>query len=138
MKIKQALTDCPDQKGQSAQAKSRKQLDQQLAEAVHTQAEATNRSGLEPSKADERSQDDKTPEGKRQYHSPLREKQAAQTRELILEQAMKVLAASSGDEILLAEVARQAGISERTLYRYFATREELLEGLSQWLDRRIV
>jgi AcrR family transcriptional regulator len=52
------------------------------------------------------------------YVSSLRERQKADTRALILETV---------ERSLLAAVAREAGITERTMYRHFATRGQLLE-----------
>jgi AcrR family transcriptional regulator len=61
------------------------------------------------------------------YASPLRERQKADTRTLILETVERLLKNRSLNELSLATVAREAGITERTVYRHFATREELLE-----------
>ncbi len=61
------------------------------------------------------------------YASPLRERQKADTRALILETVERSLSDRSLGELSLATVAREAGITERTVYRHFATREQLLE-----------
>jgi len=61
------------------------------------------------------------------YASALRERQKADTRTLILETVERLLKSSSLGELSLAMVAREAGITERTVYRHFATREQLLE-----------
>ena len=61
------------------------------------------------------------------YASPLRERQKADTRTLILETVERSLQDRSLSELSLAAVAREAGITERTVYRHFATREQLLE-----------
>ena len=61
------------------------------------------------------------------YVSPLRERQKADTRALILEAVERLLKNRSLSELSLATVAREAGITERTVYRHFATREQLLE-----------
>jgi AcrR family transcriptional regulator len=72
----------------------------------------------------------------RTYHSPLREQQTQQTRELILERAMELLADSSITELTVADAAKRAGVSVRTAYRYFPTKESLFDGLNQWFMRR--
>src|SRR5687768_1235311 len=61
------------------------------------------------------------------YVSSLRERQKADTRALILETVERSLKDRSLSELSLAAVAREAGITERTVYRHFATREQLLE-----------
>ena len=61
------------------------------------------------------------------YTSPLRQRQKADTRSLILETVERSLTNRSLGELSLATVAREAGITERTVYRHFATREQLLE-----------
>jgi AcrR family transcriptional regulator len=61
------------------------------------------------------------------YSSPLRDQQKADTRELILRTVKQLLRDRGLGELSLASVAREAGITERTVYRHFATREQLLE-----------
>jgi AcrR family transcriptional regulator len=60
------------------------------------------------------------------YASSLRDRQKAGTRTLILETVERSLKDRSLSELSLAAVAREAGITERTVYRHFATREQLL------------
>ena len=61
------------------------------------------------------------------YASPLRERQKADTRALILETVERLLTRRSLGELSLATVAQEAGVTERTVYRHFETREQLLE-----------
>lgn len=61
------------------------------------------------------------------YASPLRERQKADTRALILATVERLLSDRSLGELSLATVAQEAGITERTVYRHFETREQLLE-----------
>lgn len=61
------------------------------------------------------------------YASRLRERQKADTRALVLETVERLLTDRSLSELSLATVAREAGITERTVYRHFKTREQLLE-----------
>ena len=66
---------------------------------------------------------------RRGYDNTLREEQARQTRQRILDSAVEMLAASDSGNVTLAEVARRAGVSEPTLYRHFGSRERLYEAL---------
>lgn len=72
----------------------------------------------------------------RTYRSPLREAQASQTRTLILDAYATLLASSSGGEVPVRRLAAEAGVSERTVYRYFPDREALVEGLWDLLSER--
>jgi AcrR family transcriptional regulator len=65
--------------------------------------------------------------------APLRERQAQQVREALLEAAVAALEAQPLEAISMAEVARAAGVSLRTLYRYFPDRAGLLEAASEHL-----
>jgi AcrR family transcriptional regulator len=67
----------------------------------------------------------------RPYSSPLRERQAQQTRELIVDTLVDLLETRRADEVTSRDLARTAGVSERTLYRHFPDREALLAGLSE-------
>lgn len=61
------------------------------------------------------------------YASALRERQKADTRALILQTVERLLKDRGLEQLSLATVAREAGITERTVYRHFETREQLLE-----------
>jgi len=63
---------------------------------------------------------------KPRYHSPLRSRQKEQTRDLILDAVDAILRGAPVSELTIAAVARQAGVTERTIYRHFPTREDLL------------
>jgi AcrR family transcriptional regulator len=69
----------------------------------------------------------------RTYSSPLRERQAQQTRDLIIDTLTDLLDTHRADEVTTRELARAAGVSERTVYRHFPDREALLGGLSDRL-----
>lgn len=60
---------------------------------------------------------------------PLREQHAQATRERILDAALSLLERGVA-ELSLRAVAVEAQIAERTLYRYFASREELAAALT--------
>jgi AcrR family transcriptional regulator len=65
-------------------------------------------------------------EAKPRYHSPLRTRQKEQTRDLILNAVDAILRRAPVSEVTIAAVAREADVTERTIYRHFPTREELL------------
>jgi AcrR family transcriptional regulator len=56
----------------------------------------------------------------------LRDAHKALTRQRILDAAVKLVEAEDPDSLTLGHVARSAGLTERTIYRHFATREELI------------
>jgi AcrR family transcriptional regulator len=66
----------------------------------------------------------------RQYSSPLREQQASRTRELILDALTELLVDHRADEVSTRQIAERAGVSQPTVYRHFADRAALVEGLA--------
>ncbi len=73
---------------------------------------------------------------KKVYHSPLREEQMRRTREQILEGLVRALARGLAD-LSIPEVAREAGVSVPTVYRYFKTKRELIEALGMYTLQKI-
>ena len=69
------------------------------------------------------------------YSSTLRDRQVAQTRELILDALTTLLGDRRVDEVTMRDIAAAAGVSERTVYRHFPDRDALHEGLSQRLPQ---
>lgn len=67
------------------------------------------------------------------YTSTLRDRQVAQTRELILDAVTALLGDRRADEVSQRDIAAAAGVSERTVYRHFPDRDALMEGLSRRL-----
>lgn len=61
------------------------------------------------------------------YSSPLRDGQKNATRDLILDAVGRCLENAGLDELNFAQVAAEAQISDRTIYRHFPTKELLLE-----------
>ncbi|HSL83635.1 MAG TPA: TetR/AcrR family transcriptional regulator [Thermoanaerobaculia bacterium] len=61
----------------------------------------------------------------------------APTGERILAALVDVLLEGGLPEFSVQEVADRAGVSHRTVYRHFPTRESLLEGLTEWVDARM-
>lgn len=66
----------------------------------------------------------------RTYDSPLRERQAQQTRDDILDALTALLEERPAEEITTGELARAAGVSPRTVYRHFPDRTALVDGLT--------
>lgn len=73
----------------------------------------------------------------RSYRSPLRERQAAQTRETILQALADEIVASGIQALSVAAVASRADVAERTIYRHFPNVEALLEGLTAWVSAQL-
>jgi AcrR family transcriptional regulator len=67
----------------------------------------------------------------REYNSPAREQAMAETREKILEAVVRVILDDGIHAFTIQAVADRAGVSHRTVYRHFATREALLTGLNE-------
>jgi AcrR family transcriptional regulator len=63
----------------------------------------------------------------------LREQHAEATRERILSAVAELLERDEADDLTMPGVADAAGISLRTVYRYYPTREELLEAVGRWI-----
>lgn len=72
------------------------------------------------------------------YNSPLRDRQVEQTRDLVMQALAEQLAEGRTDEFNIPKVARRAGVSVRTIYRYFPTKESLLESVAVWINDRAV
>src|SRR5687767_1255825 len=72
----------------------------------------------------------------RLYDNSHRAAQAAQTRDLILDALVRVMARGVA-ELSMPAVAREAGVSLRTVYRHFPTKRDLLAALDAHLAARI-
>jgi AcrR family transcriptional regulator len=68
------------------------------------------------------------------YSSPVRDEGKEATRAKILDALVRVVIDDGVHAFSVATVAARAGISHRTVYRHFASREELLEALSEAID----
>ncbi|MCF4164929.1 TetR/AcrR family transcriptional regulator [Zavarzinia compransoris] len=69
------------------------------------------------------------------YDSPLRRRQQAATRDAILEAVGQVVEAGGLDALSYGAVAAAAGVQERTVYRHFPSRPELLDAFWDWVNR---
>ena len=72
---------------------------------------------------------------KNDYHSPLRQEQMQRTREQILEGLIRTMANGIAS-LSIPAVAREAGVSVPTVYRYFHTKSELVEALGGYLIQK--
>ncbi len=72
---------------------------------------------------------------KQTYRSVLRQEQMKKTREQILEGLVKTMAQGIA-EISIPAVAREAGVSIPTVYRYFRTKRDLIEALGGYVVQK--
>lgn len=73
----------------------------------------------------------------RPYHSPLRDQRAAETRSMVVEALADLISDQGTTEFSMQDVADRAGVSVRTVYRYFPNRQALLDGVSDVVDERL-
>jgi AcrR family transcriptional regulator len=69
--------------------------------------------------------------------SALVARQTDLTQRLILEAALEVVAEAPAEPLSVRATARRAGMSERTVFRYFATREDLVNAAAAEFARRL-
>lgn len=68
----------------------------------------------------------------------LRDRQKQMARELILEATAELIVEQGLERLSLADVATRAGVSKRTLYNYFDSREMLLSELGALSEARTI
>src|SRR5437764_9475538 len=68
----------------------------------------------------------------------LREQHAVATRERILGAVADLLERGDAEEVTMPAVAEASGVSLRTIYRYYPTREELLEAAGRWIGDELL
>jgi AcrR family transcriptional regulator len=68
----------------------------------------------------------------------LRERQASLARTAILEALVTHLEAGDADDVPMEVLAQEAGVSRRTLYRYFPTRSALLAEAAEWIRDEVL
>lgn len=69
------------------------------------------------------------------YDSPLRRKQAAETRAKVVEAARRLFAERGFAAATIADVAREAGVSQQTIYGSFGGKQGLVLALVDLIDR---
>jgi AcrR family transcriptional regulator len=68
----------------------------------------------------------------------LRTRQSAVARNAILDAWVRHLVAGDADDVAMEDLAREAGVSRRTLYRYFPSRDELLRRSGEWIQAELL
>jgi AcrR family transcriptional regulator len=68
----------------------------------------------------------------------LRDEHAAAARVRILSAVAELIERGEPEELTMPEVAAASGISLRTIYRYYPTREELLEAAGRWIGKELM
>jgi len=63
----------------------------------------------------------------------LRDQHALATRERILSAVAELIERGDPGELTMPDVAEGSGVSLRTIYRYYPTREQLLEAAGRWI-----
>jgi AcrR family transcriptional regulator len=73
---------------------------------------------------------------KRQVSS-LRDEYAAMTRQRIVAAFVETLEDEAADDVSMAAVAKRAEVAERTIYRHFKTRAELMAAAGEWIEDNV-
>jgi AcrR family transcriptional regulator len=68
----------------------------------------------------------------------LREQQAEVARQRILAAVAELIERGDADELTMPQVAELSGVSLRTVYRYYPTRDELLEAAGRWIGAELL
>jgi len=68
----------------------------------------------------------------------LRDRQASLARTAIFEALVAHLERGDADEVPMEDLAQEAGVSRRTLYRYFPTRAALLADAAEWIRDEVL
>jgi len=69
--------------------------------------------------------------------SELRDEYAALTRQRIVAAFVESLEDETSDDVSMAVIAERAGVAERTIYRHFKTRAELLAAAGEWIEDNV-
>jgi len=72
----------------------------------------------------------------RRYSSPLRAEQAAATRDRIVDATVALLQDNDVSSFSMQDVADQAGVAVRTVYRAFPTKDDLIAGVLEAIRQR--
>jgi AcrR family transcriptional regulator len=74
---------------------------------------------------------------RRTYHSPLRARQADETRMAILAALERCLHRSDASEVSIELVAQEAGVERRTVFRHFDSRDAMFDAFWSWFNTRL-
>ena len=77
-------------------------------------------------------------DGARSYSSPLRAEQAAATRDRIVDATVALLRDGDPSAFGMRDVAERAGVSVRTVYRCFPTKDDLIAGVLAAINERLL
>ena len=70
------------------------------------------------------------------YRSPLRDERAVRTRIRILDGLVQVMARNGIAELSIPLIAREAGVSIPSVYRYFPTKRDLITALDEYAHQK--
>lgn len=73
----------------------------------------------------------------KRQRSELRDEYAALTRQRIVAAFVESLEDETSDDVSMAVIAKRAGVAERTIYRHFKTRDELLAAAGEWIENNV-
>jgi len=73
----------------------------------------------------------------KRHGSDLRDEYAAQTRRRIVAAFVESLQDEAADDVSMAAIAKRANVAERTIYRHFKTRAELLSEAGEWIEDNV-
>jgi AcrR family transcriptional regulator len=80
----------------------------------------------------------KTPDTAQPSQRPsLSERHADQTRQWLVAAAVELMEADPDAPLVNLAIAQRAGVSERTVYRYFVTRDSLLDAVALAVSKRL-
>jgi AcrR family transcriptional regulator len=68
----------------------------------------------------------------------LRDRQSTLARNAVFESLVRHLETGDVDDVSMEDIAREAGVSRRTLYRYFPTRSDLLSAAGDWIRAELL
>ena len=68
----------------------------------------------------------------------LRDEHAAAARERILSAVAELVERGEPEQLTMPDVAAASGVSLRTIYRYYPTREKLIEAAGRWIGKELM